>query len=544
MRRRPPAPGVAAAGGDRPSSLEPAGRAATLMAVGTALSRVTGLARTAALAAALGVTALADAYNTANTVPNMLFMLVTGGTLSAVVLPMLARERDPDRRREQAAALGGAIVALTALASLLLLAAAPLLARGFALSRAGEPGYASFVAVTAAWMALFAPQVLLYGLSVHTVAVLNAHGRLALAGFAPVATNLITVLAVVAYLGVGGPRPPSPAGVQTAPLVVLGAGTTLGVASMVGIQWLGARRVLPGLRLRFTRRDPAVAELWRLGRWTLGYVVVNQLGLAVVLVLANAVDGGVAAYQWAFAIMQLPYAVVAVSLLSALYPRLARAAHDPVEFGRQVATGLRVVAVLLLPAGIGLAILAGPVATLLLGYGAAAGPGAAFVAVALRWFGLALLPFTVFQLLTRAFYARSDTRTPMLANVAVNVVNVAGGLLAFGLLERPHARIAGLVVAWGASYVTGVAVLSFMLAGRVRTAFTSSGRALATAMLASAVMAAVLLVVDATWAPPARLVATTLRTLVLVAIGLGVYLVTALLLGSRELAHLPARLRR
>jgi len=215
-----------------------------------------------------------------------------------------------------------------------------------------------------------------------------------------------------------------------------------------------------------------------------------------------------------------------------------------VEFGRQVATGLRLVAVLLLPAGVGLAILAGPIAALLLGYGAAAGPGAGFVAVALRWFGLALLPFTVFQLLTRAFYARADTRTPMLANVAVNVVNVAGGLLAFGLLERPHERIAGLVVAWGASYLTGVAVLSFMLAGRVRAAFTGLGRALVTAVLASAVMATVLLGAAAAWAPPADMVASALRTLALVAVGIGVYLVTALLLGGRELTQLRAWLRR
>jgi peptidoglycan biosynthesis protein MviN/MurJ (putative lipid II flippase) len=132
----------------------------------------------------------------------------------------------------------------------------------------------------------------------------------------------------------------------------------------------------------------------------------------------------------------------------------------------------------------------------------------------------------------------------MLANVAVNAVNVAGGLLAFGLLERPHERIAGLVVAWGASYVTGVAVLSWVLAGRARGAFTDSGRALATAVLASAMMAVVLLVAATAWAPPAGLVPTTLRTVALVAIGLGVYLVTALLLGSRELAHLRARLHR
>jgi putative peptidoglycan lipid II flippase len=530
-------------GGQATAPLAPAGRAAALMAVGTACSRATGLVRTAALAAALGVTGLADAYNTANTIPTMLFMLVTGGTLSAVVVPMLVRDGDPDRRRERAAVLGGAIAALTAAASVLLAVAAPLLARGFAVARGGSDQEA-FVAVTAAWIALFAPQVLLYGLSVHAVAVLQAHGRLALAGFAPVATNLVTVLAVAGYLWAGGPRPPSLAGLERGPLLVLGVGTTLGAAAMALLQWLGARRVMSGLGLRWAPRHPAVAELWRLGRWTLGYVVVNQLGLVVVLVLANAVEGGVAAYQWAFAIMQLPYAVVAVSLLSATYPRLAQSAEDPVAFARRLSTGLRLMVALLVPAGVGLAVLADPIATLLLGYGAAAGAGAAFVAGALRWFALALVPFALFQLLTRAFYARSDTRSPMLANVAVNVVNVVGGLLAVALADRPQARIAGLVVAYGLSYVTGVSVLGLVLARRAPSAFAGVGRSIGTALLASAAMAAALAAAAAAWVPRPAMPAAAGRTLALVGLGLLIYLGAGLLLGSPELSLLRSRWRR
>jgi putative peptidoglycan lipid II flippase len=513
------------------------------MAVGTACSRATGLVRTAALAAALGVTGLADAYNTANTIPNMLFMLVTGGTLSAVVLPMLARDDDPDRRRERAAVLGGAIAALTAAASALLALAAPLLARGFAFSRGGSEQEA-FVGVTAAWIALFAPQVLCYGLSVHAVAVLQAHGRLALAGFAPVATNLLTVLAVAGYLWAGGPQPPSLAGLGGGPLLVLGVGTTLGVAAMALAQWLGARRTMSGLGLRWAPRHPAVTELWRLGRWTLGYVVVNQLGLVVVLVLANAVEGGVAAYQWAFTIMQLPYAVVAVSLLSATYPRLAQTAEDPVAFARQLSTGLRLTATLLVPAGVGLAVLADPIAALLLGYGAAAGAGVAFVAGALRWFALALVPFTLFQLLTRAFYARSDTRSPMLANIAVNLVNVVGGLLAVGLVDRPQAKIAGLVVAYGLSYVIGVAALALVLGRRVPSAFAGVGRAMGTALLASAAMAAILAGAAAAWAPRPAMPASALRTVALIGLGLLAYLAAGLLLRDPELSLLRSRARR
>jgi putative peptidoglycan lipid II flippase len=457
---------------------------------------------------------------------------------------MLAREPDDDQRRERAAVLGGAILAVTGVASIVLAAAAPLLARGFALARQGDPEYASFVAVTAGWISLFAPQILFYGLSVHAVAVLNARGRLALAGFAPVLTNLVTILAVAGYLWSGGPRPPSLAALQAPALVVLGAGTTLGVAAMGITQWLGARRAEAGLRLRFDLRHPAIGELWRLGRWSLGYVLVNQVGLAVVLTLANSADGGVAAYQWAFAIMQLPYAVIAVSMLSAVYPRLARTADDEAAFARHVAGGIRLTAVLLVPAAVGLVLLAGPITSLLLGYGAAAGSGAAFVADALRWFGAALVPFCLYQLLTRSFYARSDTRTPMLANVGVNLVNVAAGLAAFVALDDPRARIAGLVAAYALAYLTGVGLLGWALGRRHPATLLGIGRTSTTALVASAGMSMVLVALLEVWPEPSQPAALAVRTVILAGTGSLAYLLLGLLLRSPELAQLWHRVRR
>ncbi|MGH3665904.1 MAG: murein biosynthesis integral membrane protein MurJ, partial [Egibacteraceae bacterium] len=520
-------------------------RSASAMAVGTVLSRLTGFARQVVLLSVLGVTQLGDAFNTANTVPNMLLFLVTGGTVSAVLIPMLARQDDVAKRRHDAETIGGLIVLLTATASILMLVTAPLVARLFALEVSQD--HDAFVRVTTQWLALFSPQILFYGLSVYAVAVLNAHGRLALAGFAPIATNAVAIAAALAYVRVGAPNPPQLTALGLTPLVVLGVGTTLSVAAMAIPQMLGARRVLPGLRLRprVRLRDPATLKLWHLGRWTLVYVAVNQVGLTVVVTLANGISqGATIAYQTAFAIMQLPFAIVAVSLFSAIYPRLSRAASQSGGlFGATVSGGLRLANALLIPAAVGLVVLAQPVGELLVSGGPGQGTGTRLLTVAIAWFGVALIPFTVFQLLTRSYYAFPDTRTPALVNIAVNVVNVGAALLAFAVFADPATRLAGLVVAYGMSYVTGCACLGVGLLRRRPGSFAGALRGTATALLASGVMAAVLLAGARAWSGAAGPLPQLLRTGALVAAGGGVYLAVAWLLRSPELAEL-AKVRR
>ena len=523
------------------------------MAVGTLLSRLTGFVRTAALVTVLGTTRLGDAFNTANTVPNMLLVLVTGGTLSSVLIPMLAREKDVDQRRQRAEAIGGLVMLGTGVASVLMFVTAPIVARFFALGLRGGPDYEAYVSVTTQWLALFAPQILFYGMSVYAVGVLNAHGRLALAGFAPVLTNVVAVAAIVAYVQAGGPSglgdaatDPTLQALGTLPLVVLGIGTTLSIAAMAVPQLLGARRMLPGLRLRprFVRGDPATRELWRLGRWTLGYVAANQVGLAVIIALANDVAGGVVAYQVAFAIMQLPFGIIAVSLFSAIYPRLARdATREDADFAASVAGGFRLTAVLLVPAAVGLFVLAQPITDLLVNYGAAAGEGARFIADVVRIFALALLPFTVFQLLTRSYYAMTDTRTPMLANIALNSVNIVFALLAALTIDDPVLRIQGLVVSYALSYLTGCCLLSVGLSRRRPGAFAGGARAVATAAGAALVMAGALVLAQRYLPQPGSVLLDVALTGATVAAGAVVYLGALIALRSPELPEILSRRR-
>ena len=525
--------------------------AASWMAVGTLLSRLTGFVRTAALVTVLGTTRLGDAFNTANTVPNMLLVLVTGGTLSSVLIPMLSRERDDDERRHRAETIGGLVMLGTGVASLLMFVGSPLIARFFALSLRGAPEYEAYVSVATQWLALFSPQIFFYGMSVYAVAVLNAHGRLALAGFAPVLTNVVAVAAVVAYVMTGGPSgfgggdaEPSLAALSTTPLVVLGIGTTLSIAAMALPQLLGARRVLPGLRLRPRVRlhDPATRELWKLGRWTLGYVAANQVGLAVVIALANDVEGGVVAYQTAFAIMQLPFGILAVSLFSAIYPRLSRnATKEDEAFAASVSGGFRLTATLLVPAAVGLFVLAAPLTRILVSYGAAAGSGSDFIGAVVRVFAVALLPFTVFQLLTRSYYALSNTKSPMLANVVVNAVNITFALVATMVIADPVTRIQGLVGAYATSYVTGCVLLGIGLVRRRPGAFAGGLRATSASAAAAATMAAAIAAARWLWPDVDGRLLLILQTGGLMVLGMVVYLGALYLLRSKELRELISR---
>lgn len=526
--------------------IRPTRRQAPLMAAGTLLSRLTGFARTAAIVAVLGVSRVGDAYNTANTLPNILYFLVTGQTVSSLVVTLLAQAPDSGQRRRRAEVIGNAVTAVTGVASIAVLLLAPLIIQLYALKLRGAPDYEVYVRVASLWLMLFAPQILCYGLSAYATAVLGARGRLALAGFAPVATNVITVAGVAAYVATGGPNPARLAGIGPVPLVMLGAATTLGVAAMALIQLAGARRVLPGPRLRLRprlhRRDPVLRELLSLGRWTFVYVVVNQIGLSVIIALATPTGGALTAYQTAFMIMQLPFAIIAVSIFSALAPRLATTANkDRVGFADAFSTGFRLSTALLLPAGVGLAVLARPIAELLIGYGQASGEGAALVAVALRWFGVALVPFTVFQLLTRSFYSLPDARTPALVNVAVNAVNIVAAIALTAALAGAEQRVAGLVIAYALSYVAGVALLGSLLARRRQGLWRGAARAVATAGLAGAAMAGCLVALQRIWPIPDAQAAAGLRTLSLVAAGVVVYLVTALLARSPELAQVRAQ---
>lgn len=252
---------------------------------------------------------------------------------------------------------------------------------------------------------------------------------------------------------------------------------------MTAIQLWGAFRSEPTLSIRVGLRHPAMREIGRLGRWMVLYVAVNQVGLAAVIAIANTVPGGITAYQWGFIVMQLPYAIVAVSLLSAALPSIAAASEDA---GRveAIAAPARLTLVWVVPAAVGLILLSAPLATIVVGR-----DGQALVTAGITGFAISLLPFSIFQLLTRTSYALGDTRTPALVNVMVNVVNVCAAMVVVVSTSGSTQTVAGLALSHAVSYVVGCALLGGSLTRRQVLQPRTIGRQLPRIVLAVAPVA-------------------------------------------------------
>jgi putative peptidoglycan lipid II flippase len=516
---------------------------AAVMAVGTVLSRVTGLGRVAAMAFALGVTEsrLADAYNVANTLPNVLYELVLGGVLTSVFIPVVVAElrtKDHDEAWHAASAL--VTVSLTVLAALTVvtLLIAPWIidlftARATGAARAQERDLATF------FLRIFAPQVALYGFAAIAAGLLNAHGRFALPMFAPILNNLIVIATFVGFgiLVKGTPSAGSVADNLDQKLL-LSVGTTVGVATMV-LAYLPALRALPGrLRARFDFRHPSVVRFARLSAWTLGYVVTNTVGFGVSFYLAGGVQGGVTAYVTAFAFFQLPIGIAAVSIVTALVPRLS--AHyvdgDTGAFGADIGRGMRSIALLLLPATAALVVLAHPIVEVLLEHGVVRADSSDLVASVLQMFAIGLLPFSAYQLLMRAFYTRQDARTPALVNVVENAVTVG---LDFALF--PSLEVKGLALAHTLGYVVGSLVAAGILVRRVgglqpRRTLLAVGKVTAASGVAAGAMVGVAALVRAGVDPGEGRALLELGLAGLA--GLGVFLALARALAVEDLALL------
>lgn len=430
-----------------------------VMTIGTGLSRATGLVRTAAMVYALGVTGtrLADTYNLANTMPNVIYDLVLGGIIAAVFVPVLIDVRER-RNGDPSALISVSLVAL-AVVSALAAIGAPIIMRIYTFRIADPSVRAEQLALATFLLRWFAPQIFLYGLSSLTQALLNVRGRFAGPMFAPILNNVIVIATFVVYahlFGVHGLH------LSFAAKTLLAAGTTAGVVvqAIVLIPYLRGER----LRFRPNIKDPAIARLVRLSAYAAGYVAANQVGFWVVLMLANRVRGGVTAWAVAYQFFTFPYGLFAVSLLTALLPDLSRAANtrDWTAYRRSFSTGTRGVSYLLLPAAVGYAIVAVPLMRVLLAHGVANAHDAAAVATVLRALAPGLVFFSGFQLLTRCFFALPDTRTPTTVNAVAVIVQSALNFPLFALY-----RVEGLAYAFDVSYLVGAAILLVVLARRV-----------------------------------------------------------------------------
>ncbi|MFF4081284.1 murein biosynthesis integral membrane protein MurJ [Streptomyces sp. NPDC001777] len=447
-------------------------RSGAVMAAGSVVSRATGFIRSAVVVAALGTGLQADGYNVANTVPNILYTLLIGGALNAVFVPELVRaaRSHPD---------GGAAytdrlltvctVALLALTGLTVVGA-PWIVEVYA------PGYHGAQAeLTVALARYCLPQILFYGLFTLLGQVLNARDRFGAMMWTPVLNNLVIIAVFGIFLGVatGSDGTLTPARAQW-----LGWGTTAGIA----VQTLA---LVPALRAaefrwrpRFDWRGSGLTRPLRAAGWLVMLVLTNQIAYWVVTRLSTTVGQsaadremagvGYTAYSYAYQLWVVPHGIVTVSLVTALMPRMSRAAadHDLAGVRRDASYALRTSAAAVVPAAALLFALAPWVMGAVYGYGRTDDADVTVMAGMLMAFAPGLIAYSGQYVLSRAFYAMGDTRTPFLLNLVIAALNAGLSVAAYLLLPIRWA-VTGMAGAYSVALFVGFGITAYVLRRRI-----------------------------------------------------------------------------
>jgi putative peptidoglycan lipid II flippase len=450
--------------GSDPTEVEPSlVRSSAVVAVGTLLSRITGFARIAAIAYALGITTLAGTYSYANETPNIVYELLLGGVLTATLVPLFVKhfeDRDDDAASSIFTVAILALLAMTVVGVLL----APVIVQLYTLN-VDAKNLDQQRELATQLLRLFMPQMLFYGIVTLATAMLNARRRFLAAAFAPVLNNVVVIAMFLALPHIAdGSLSVQSVLSDTTLVLLLGVGTTAGVIVMAVALLPPLSRAHVHLRYLPHWRHPAVVTMVRLSGWTVGYVVANQIALFVITVLANGTAGGPFVYVSAYAFFQLPHGLFAVSLMTTFTPELATAAtrNDLDAIRSQLSSGLRLISLVIVPAAALYIGLGRPIIVTLLQRGAFDAADAAIVGDALVAFAAGLLPFSIYLFSLRVFYARHDTYTPFWINCIENGVNVALAFPLYAWLGVP-----GLALAFSIAYFVAAIITLFVLHGRL-----------------------------------------------------------------------------
>ncbi|MFC9328345.1 murein biosynthesis integral membrane protein MurJ [Kitasatospora sp. NPDC057015] len=441
-----------------------------IMAAGTLVSRGTGFVRTMVIVAAIGAVRMGDSYNAANTLPTLLYILIGGGALNAVFVPQLVRsmKHDDDGGAAYANRLLTLVIVGLAGVSFVAVLGAPILVQLIAHALTTDQASAD---TTVALARYCLPTIFFMGIHVVMGQILNARGRFGAMMWTPVLNNIVVIFTFGAYIWVYGgfsdtgvnPATISPEGVR-----LLGLGTLLGLAvqALAMIPYLRAAGF--GYRPRFDWRGHGLGKAARLAKWTFFFVLANQAGYLVItqIAVAAGIDAGdngagLSAFSNALLIWQLPHAVIAVSIMSAVLPRLSRAAADE-DAGTvrdDLSYGLRTTAVAIIPGAFLFLSLGPAIARSIYAVGGQeqALESATNIGLMLSAFALGLIPYSMQYVMLRGFYAYEDTRTPF-----SNTVWVAGCQAGFSvvcyLVLPSQWVVTGMAFGYGAAYAVGVAV--------------------------------------------------------------------------------------
>jgi len=452
-------------------------RSSGVMAIGTLASRGTGMLRTLVQAFALGAAGLSIAYNNANTLPNVVYNLVIGGILTSVIVPLLVtaarRHRDRGEAYDQRmfTLVTFALLALTIIATLL---AAPLVD----IYKSSISGPTLHLMIIMAYF--FIPQIFFYGVSSLAGAILNARGSFAAPMWTPVINNVVVIVILLMFSAFASSsltasRHPHLTAGQVG---LLGLGTTVGIVAQSLALIPAMRRVGFRWRPRTDFRREEVAEIGRMGGWMFGYIAATQVAFLVTTTIANSVTNTLqgtpfyyanyTAYTYGWLLFQMPYAVVGISVITALLPRMsAHATEGDLDRVRDdFSLGVRLSSTIVVPCSLVLAVLGPSVGAFLLAHGSTPLPAGRYEGLVFSLFCLGMLPYMFFQLQLRVFYALHDSRTPAIIGGVTMVTNIAVNYVALAVLPERDV-VAGLGIGFGLANLVGAIVAGRILSLRL-----------------------------------------------------------------------------
>jgi putative peptidoglycan lipid II flippase len=444
-------------------------RASGIMAIGTILSRITGFFRAILGVAVLGTALLADTYNVANTMPNILYNLLVGGALTAIFVPQLVRSfQDEDGGDGFASRLVTTISGILLLLVLVGVIFAPALVRLYA-PEFSTPGFEAENQIAIAFTRYCLPQIFFLGLFTMLGQVANSRGSFAPLMWAPIANNLVVIAVFAGVLIMQNTL--TIGNISDFQIQLLGWGTTLGIIVQALILIPVVKR--SGIHLKVKFGLHGLGKSFSLAGWTLVYVLISQLGYLVTVNVAtsaavrSAQEGvttgvGFTPFTSAYYIMLLPYSIVTISIVTALLPHLSKLAIEKnvEEVRKQLIRAIKMVGVVTVPSSVAL-FLFGPMMTESLYFGISL-EDSRYIGQVLSALSLGLVAFSINLILIRGFNAFEDTRTQVISIFIINVISVALSYLFLYMLDAQQVTI-GLGLAFSASYIVGLFITLSLL---------------------------------------------------------------------------------
>ena len=439
-------------------------RASGIMALGTILSRITGFIRGILIVAVLGTTLLADTYNVANTMPNILYNLLVGGALTAIFIPQLVRSFEHDDGGD-----GFASRLITTISLILLVLVslgmyfAPALVRLYA-PEFFTTGFETEQEIAIAFTRYCLPQIFFLGLFTMLGQVANARGSFGPLMWAPIANNLVGIALFGGFLLF------SPGidinSITSNQVAILGWGTTLSVIVQALVLVPVIRKL--GITLKPRLGLSGLGKSFNLAGWTLVYVLISQLGYLVTVNVAtsaavrSAQEGiktgvGYTPYTYAYYVMLLPYSIVTISIITAILPHISKLALEGKreEVKAQLVRAIRLVGVITIPSAVAF-LLFGPLITESIFVGIPT-EDSRYIGYVLSALSFGLVAFSINLILIRGFNAFEDTKTQVVSILVINIIAVAMSYFCLFFVKNQWVTV-GLGVAFSASYLAGLFV--------------------------------------------------------------------------------------